>query len=267
MGTKAGKLVVEEIHPDDLDYDNMAAPPPFAQESATDWTPYLFDSWYTEALDEHLVAPPLLRVQLTPAEIKALQSSEASHEALSSLIERLQTAFSSEGQQVFVRTSMCSTKIGTTIRPCLSGAQCVKAIRDSQRCLDGLSAPMEHSVWLFPWSTSCDIYREFRVFVRKGKVLCLCPYYCCMGLEWLDAAVAGLVGKKILSFWEQKIKPQTSLQDLVFDVLVTGQQQCQLIEFNPLFTSGGLLFSWVEDADLLSGKCTQPVLRFVRNVS
>jgi hypothetical protein len=38
------------------------------------------------------------------------------------------------------------------------------------------------------------------------------------------------------------------------DVLVTEDNEIKLIEFNPMVTSGGGLFSWIDDADLLNGR-------------
>jgi len=70
------------------------------------------------------------------------------------------------------------------------------------------------------------------------------------------------VGKAILKFHEG-IKHHVRFEDAVMDVLYTPDEEVKLIEFNPLETSGGGLFSWRKDKDLLAGKKRTPVLRYV----
>lgn len=285
-----GRITTEVIPEAELDYERMTQPPP---QSGNDgdgdrWQPYLFDSWFNEDLASLLVAPPRVRIVLTDEQIQALRSrplaivSSSSSDGdgkdktspatpLAALAASLEP-HASASRPAFVRTSMCSTKIGTTTRPATSGAEAVKQIIDSERCLRGLAAShMSHSVWLFPWEAACDITREFRVYIRHGHIVALCPYFCAVPMEWLTQTEAERVAEAILAFWEEQVRPrmavkegegtgneendEKALEDLVMDVLWHSEEgRCQLIEFNPIFTSGGLLFDWVKDERFMSGR-------------
>ena len=56
-------------------------------------------------------------------------------------------------------------------------------------------------------------------------------------------------------------------EDAVMDVLYMEDGTVKLIEFNPIVTSGGGLFSWVEDEELFvsggGGEDRLPIMRVV----
>ena len=246
----------------DLDYSSMGSPPEDQPADATErWAMYLFDAWYSDELAPYLVAPPLKGLPLAEDDIRALQRG-AGPDELTHLVEALAPHVTKDAP-VFVRTSMCSTKIGTTIRPCASAVECIQAISDSSRCIAALAAPGRHSIWLFPWQEKCDILREFRVFVTAGQVVAMCPYYCSCFQDWITPGKATEVAEAIVDFWG-RIRQLVSLQELVMDVLHTRDGEVLLIEVNPPFTSGGALFDWQRDASLLAGRAGElPLMRII----
>ena len=50
------------------------------------------------------------------------------------------------------------------------------------------------------------------------------------------------------------------------DVLYMEDGTVKLIEFNPIVTSGGGLFSWVEDKETLAGDSRLPIMRVVGRI-
>ena len=73
------------------------------------------------------------------------------------------------------------------------------------------------------------------------------------------------VGRAVLRFFDEYIADQIAFEEAVMDVIYMVTGEVQLIEFNPLLTSRGGLFSWVTDRDLLAGKKKQVVMRFVED--
>ena len=69
----------------------------------------------------------------------------------------------------------------------------------------------------------------------------------------------------MLRFFDEYIADQIAFEEAVMDVIYMVTGEVQLIEFNPLLTSRGGLFSWVTDRDLLAGKKKQVVMRFVED--
>ena len=114
---------------------------------------------------------------------------------------------------------------------------------------------MNHTIWLFQWNQACDITREFRVFIKAGRIVALAPYYCAVPLEWLTSKNAAAIGVEIIEWYEQNLQQYASnyFTDAVMDVVYTAKKEIQLIEFNPIVTSGGGLFSWVQDKAVLDG--------------
>ena len=105
--------------------------------------------------------------------------------------------------------------------------------------------------------------RELRVFIRGKKVVAIAPYYCAVPLDWLNSSTACAVGESVLDFFEL-IKDLMPFEDAVMDVLYTEEKTVKLIEFNPIVTSGGGLFSWVDDIEILAGRMNgPPVMRIV----
>ena len=275
--TTSSRLSLQVISEKDLNYDDMTKAPPTTMQivkeanapdgafttNALPWPQYILDAWYTPALAPLMVASPRGKVLLLATDIQCLKSnpSPESKEFLD-LASRVQENFplsashdANEPFQCFVRLSMCSTKRGAHAYPAHNGTDVVQQIVDSQRCVQSLSCPVEHTIWLFEWNQACDITREFRVFIQKGKIVALAPYYCAVPLEWLTPKNATQVGLAILEWYEHNLKDYllNYFQDAVMDVLYTDQKAIQLIEFNPIVTSGGGLFSWVHDKDLLNG--------------
>mmetsp|Transcript_61557 Transcript_61557/g.71937 ORF Transcript_61557/g.71937 Transcript_61557/m.71937 type:complete len:296 (-) Transcript_61557:689-1576(-) len=288
--TPSSQLSLEIIAENDLNYEEMTKTKPSTMEIVkrskekdgaftTDelpWPTYILDNWYTKELSQFMVASPRGRISLTAEDIELLQSNpEPSN--LNELADRVEEQFpkddsggsSSVGNGVFVRLSMCSTKRGAHAAPAFSGREVVQQIVDSQRCVQSLSCPVKHTIWLFRWNEACDITREFRVFVKDSSVVAIGTYYCAVPLPWLTSANAPEIGEEIMNFYENKIKERISLSDAVMDVVVMGDakmgenEEIKLIEFNPLVTSGGGLFSWVDDKDLLDGMSEKAVMRIV----
>ena len=281
------KLQIQVLKSSDLDYENMALPPPTTINS-TDifdsydtnvkgdgafvsevlpWSSYTIEAWYCSGLDKHLVKAPVFHVLLTPEIIKVLQEEgvSCSDERLGGIISKLDEHCNSK-IEVFVRTSMCSTKIGTTPKPCTSGKTVIKSILDCQRCIQSLSCPsVQHNIWLFPWNEECDLTREFRVFIQNQRIVAIGPYYCSLELDYLTSPVANSIGLAILKFWEEEISPLVpNIDNAVMDVLKLDGEPCKLIEFNPRESSGGGLFNYLEDRRIMEGRQNATVMRIIR---
>ena len=93
------------------------------------------------------------------------------------------------------------------------------------------------------------------MFIKAGRIVALAPYYCAVPLEWLTSKNAAAIGVEIIEWYEQNLQQYASnyFTDAVMDVVYTAKKEIQLIEFNPIVTSGGGLFSWVQDKAVLDG--------------
>ena len=274
MGNRVAspRLTVSPQPASTLDFDEMALCPPetlelvrrqgTAYDAALPWPRYVLDRWLTPALEAVMLSPPAARVPLTAPWIADLVAGRTPPALLDALRDALDP-----GRAYFVRTSMCSTKVGARPAPARGAAEVVAQVLASERCLAALATPrIEHSLWLLPWEEGCDIMREFRVFIKGGRVVALAPYYCAVPLPWLgDVETATAVGRAVLCFFEDHIVGQIEFEEVVMDVIYLETGEVRLIEFNPLLTSGGGLFSWVKDRDLLAGKEKNVVLRFVQD--
>ena len=291
MGNNNSLLTLEIIPEDELNYEEMTKAPPATmtlvrQSNQSDgafttpklpWPTYILDAWYTPQLAKYMVSRPHGSIKLTKADVELLQSHpDSDSEQIQELADRVQSQFptttmttTTPAFQCFVRLSMCSTKVGAHAKPASSGMEVVQQILESHRCVNSLSCPIDHhTIWLFEWNHACDITREFRVFIKDGRIVALAPYYCAVPLEWLTPLNATGVGEKILSFYKETIHEfvHQLFEDAVMDVLYMEDGTVKLIEFNPIVTSGGGLFSWVEDEELfVSGGCEDrlPIMRVV----
>ena len=287
--SSSSHLTLEIIPEDQLNYEEMTKAPPetmalVRQSNQPDgafttpslpWPTYILDAWYTPQLAPHMVSRPQGSIKLTKADVQLLQSRPEStaSEQLQELADRVQSQFptttTTPAFQCFVRLSMCSTKVGAHAKPASSGMEVVQQILISHRCVNSLSCPIDHhTIWLFEWNHACDITREFRVFIKGGRIVALAPYYCAVPLEWLTPSNATGIGEKILSFYEETIYEfvHQLFEDAVMDVLYMEDGTVKLIEFNPIVTSGGGLFSWVEDKETLAGDSRLPIMRVVGHI-
>eukprot|EP00961_Rhodomonas_salina_P291928 3932464-Rhodomonas_salina.1 len=229
-------LSLESIPEDELNFDEMTKAPPatmnLVQQSGQPdgafvtpelpWPAYILDAWYTPELAPFMVSQIHGAIKLTPDDVQLLQSNPSSEECkeLASRVQAQIPALSATTFQCFVRLSMCSTKRGAHASPASSGAEVVQQIVDSTRCVNSLSCPVEHTIWLFEWNAACDITREFRVFIKGGRIVALAPYYCSVPLDWLTGSNAADVGEAILDFFETTIQGliATRFEDAVMDV-------------------------------------------------
>ena len=267
MGNKSSSRLSLEIIPENnLIYEEMTKAPPSTMNKVKQaggayttaelpWPQYILDNWYSSELAPFMVSSPRSKLQLTTEDIQLLQSNPTI-EACQDLIARVEIQFPGDNFSCFVRLSMCSTKRGSHACPAMNAMEVVQQILDSQRCVQSLSCPCQHTIWFFQWNDACDITREFRVFIKKNQIVALAPYYCAVPLPWLTAANAENIGERILDFYTNVLQNYITsyFEDAVMDVLVTEDNEIKLIEFNPMVTSGGGLFSWIDDADLLNGR-------------
>lgn len=274
MGNRptAPRLTVAPQPASTLNFDEMALAPPetmalveargTAYDAALPWPAYVLDSWLTPALECVMLSPPLARIALTARSLNDLLTGKTN----AALLEELRAAMD-PGRAYFVRTSMCSTKVGA--RPCPANCpeEVLAQILASPRCKTALATPnIAHSIWLMAWEDECNIEREFRVFVKDRKVVAIGPYYCAVDLPWMgDIEAATTVGQAVLRFFDEHIVGQISFEEAVMDIIYMETGEVRLIEFNPLLTSGGGLFSWITDRNLLAGKEKNVVMRFVVN--
>ena len=277
----SARLRLEVLPEDELKYEEMALAPPetmgIMKEEGSDggafttpklpWPMYILDAWYSPEIAPFMVSNPRGFVKLTPTDIELLRSQPAAEacEALALKVQSQIPSIENNPSQLpyFVRLSMCSTKIGTRAKPAHTGIEVVQQILDSRRCVDSLACPIDHTIWLFEWKASCNVIRELRVFIRGKKVVAIAPYYCAVPLDWLNSSTACAVGESVLDFFEL-IKDLMPFEDAVMDVLYTEEKTVKLIEFNPIVTSGGGLFSWVDDIEILAGRMNgPPVMRIV----
>ena len=282
MGNKSSSRLSLEIIPENnLNYEEMTKAPPSTMNKVKQaggayttaelpWPQYILDNWYSSELAPFMVSSPRSKLQLTTEDIQLLQSNPTI-EACQDLIARVEIQFPGDNFSCFVRLSMCSTKRGSHACPAMNAMEVVQQILDSQRCVQSLSCPCQHTIWFFQWNEACDITREFRVFIKKNQIVALAPYYCAVPLPWLTAANAENIGERILDFYTNVLQNYITsyFEDAVMDVLVTEDNEIKLIEFNPMVTSGGGLFSWIDDADLLNGsqnkkKNPKVVMRIVK---
>ncbi|GMH93654.1 hypothetical protein TrVE_jg2047 [Triparma verrucosa] len=291
------RVCVETVSESDLDFDEMTKCSPETMETiasssldnpaytseAIEWDKYTLDAWYHPGLDHVMISPPLVIKELSQTYITQLQdSSDPCVDLVKSLKARMSWCGSKscietkdllkqKTKEWFVRTSMCSTKIGAHPKPATSAKEVIDQIKSSRRCLESFSARTSHSIYLFPWNSRCDISREFRVWVKFGRVVAIAPYFCAVKLDWLRPDDAEGIGLKILEFFESDaIKEAFSndnFQNAVMDVLYTEGGAVKLIEFNPVESSGGGLFSFKRDARIFRGEEEKVVMRIVADDS
>eukprot|EP00520_Triparma_pacifica_P004308 CAMPEP_0118633342 /NCGR_PEP_ID=MMETSP0785-20121206/945_1 /TAXON_ID=91992 /ORGANISM="Bolidomonas pacifica, Strain CCMP 1866" /LENGTH=284 /DNA_ID=CAMNT_0006524209 /DNA_START=243 /DNA_END=1094 /DNA_ORIENTATION=- len=278
----SSRIYVETVSESDLDFDEMTKCPPETMETigtssldnpaytseAIPWEKYTLDAWYHCGLDHVMISPPLVIKKLCQADIlQLLDSSDPCLDLEKSLSSRMSCCGSKKVEEWFVRTSMCSTKLGARPKPATSAKEVIEQIKSSRRCLETFSARTSHSIYLFPWNCGCDVTREFRVWVKFGRVVALAPYFCAVKLDWLRPDDAERIGLKVLEFFEsdaiQDAFTKNNFQSAVMDVLYTEGGTVKLIEFNPVESSGGGLFSFKRDARIFSGEVEKIVMRIV----
>lgn len=278
----SSRICVDTVSESDLDFDEMTKCPPETMETiasssldnpaytseAIPWEKYTLDAWYHCGLDHVMISPPLVIMKLSQADIlQLIDSSDPCVDLEKSLNSRMSCCGSKKGGEWFVRTSMCSTKLGAHPKPATSAKDVIEQIKGSRRCLETFSARTSHSIYLFPWNSRCDISREFRVWVKFGRVVAIAPYFCAVKLDWLRRDDAERIGLKILEFFESDAIKETfsnnNFQSAVMDVLYTEGGTVKLIEFNPVESSGGGLFSFKRDARIFRGDEQKTVMRIV----
>ena len=177
--TPSRELKVETVSASSLKLEEMqkAHPRVIALMESTQgqcqlpWADYVIDSWYTPAIVRYMYAKPLSTTKLADKDITALASKQVDP----IMLKRLKSVMK-PGEKYFVRTSMCSTKVGIFPRPASNEKEVLDQVMSCQRCLDafGKVPEVEHAIWLFEWMADCDIKREFRVFIKNKKGVYAC---------------------------------------------------------------------------------------------
>lgn len=120
------------------------------------------------------------------------------------------------------------------------------------------------------WSPAIDLRYEFRVFIYQGKVNAISQDIWWEKLGWRDGYSSGIVDT-IVTLWSN-VKGFLPFDTCTMDVFLSKDERSHtnwkagIIEFNGFgahLNTGSDLFHWVNDADILTGKRKDIVVRFV----
>lgn len=225
--------------------------------------------------------------------------SESTWEDLEPTVARLQSAWRDVPEGYFYRFDGASPKDGHRAFPARTASQVILALVTSRRALRAMDDG-QTVLYFVRFEPNWDETREFRVFVRQGRVTAISQYSPWRegvlsttsdhdAIRWTENAVSQLENLVLPSLMES-----CGTRDMVCDVYATeindssrpnsvvslsetaketprDETKCvRVVELNSFgywLASGSALFHWITDKDLLYGKDeTRVVLRVVRHV-
>lgn len=183
-------------------------------------------------------------------------------EELRDLLDKYKDLELFDGTKYFVRTERVSLKYGvygagpyTNLRDIIESM--VTTI-DNHKCFtkdDNIC-----KVYLFPW-IEIDRNKEFRIFVYNSHITAISQQNIYNSNNWLyDKNKNYIINiiKKILGFFDTRIKPIYNNSNYVLDLALVGEDNTPyFIEpncFGKEYASGSALFHWINDSSILYNK-------------
>ena len=201
-------------------------------------------------------------------------------EELERIIE--QTIHGSNINKWFIRLKNASPKDGYYgPGPLLSAKEMVTSLSTSLRAKSSFRSAVTDGIpdilYIIPWRDDWRESLEFRVFVYKNHVSAISQYIWHRYLGWNHDTIS-IIAPKIITFCNDYIIPKMEIDNYVVDVtIVTSALDpnngmipeikeedilVELVEFNSFgaeLSSGGALFHWLDDHDILYNEKTTTV--------
>lgn len=191
------------------------------------------------------------------------------NEDLEPLIERFQKNWV-EGKWFF-RFNSSSPKDGVHSYPIISGKQVIEKICTSVRARNALEDG-HNTIYFVKFESNWNSKREFRVFIRKGKVTCISQYN-----AYEKSILSGKsnndiknAADRIVKFLEieilPKVIPAIKTEDLSADVYLEDNY-IRIIELNSFGywqAAGSALFHWLDDKTKLYNEKGKVWIRIVK---
>jgi len=175
------------------------------------------------------------------------------------LLEELQGAIEHVGGKAFAKTAEKSAKNDTVLQGHTTAISILKELTSSEDVLKqslgrGGTGQRQTARYLVvqPWVESISKFNEFRVIIINRQVSAVTQQ------TWASYVghtieTAGACVPPILELWHKELLPLCPYADCILDVYVVDRA-ARLIEINPCGfwgSSGGGLFHWIHDRDLL----------------
>eukprot|EP00929_Paragymnodinium_shiwhaense_P075255 TRINITY_DN38465_c0_g2_i1.p1 TRINITY_DN38465_c0_g2~~TRINITY_DN38465_c0_g2_i1.p1 ORF type:complete len:399 (+),score=39.26 TRINITY_DN38465_c0_g2_i1:130-1326(+) len=187
-----------------------------------------------------------------------------------SLLQQLEEAIDHVGGKAFAKTAEKSAKNDVALKGHTTASSILRELTASQDVLRqslgrGATGRRQTARYLVvqPWVDSINKRNEFRVIIINRQVAAITQQtWACFVGHTIDTATSCV--PPILELWNQELLPRSPYADCVLDVYVVDAR-AHLIEINPCGfwgSSGGGLFHWIHDRDLLLDPKTL-VVRFV----
>jgi len=243
-----------------FDFTNIFKIPSEEQldKNAREWwamlEPHCFHKWSPKLLE---LTYPLLMVGLPRPLIERLLhaydglSKEASQELESDLVALIDGRWDFS-ERFFMKLCSRSPKDflsdGPTIRPLTSSWEMLTAIMASERCLDDLCmlARIDNPYLVLRPYIDIEPWREFRVFVKDGKVAGISQYHYTLDFEFTDQNIDD-IDWLIRDFMDNSAIPNFPLPDFVADIVF--DDPIMLLEINPFGLSDPCLFKSYDNLD------------------
>jgi hypothetical protein len=193
---------------------------------------------------------------------------------LEPVVERLQADWQDAPDGLFFRFDGASPKDGQRAFPARKASEVVWALVTSRRALRALEDG-QNTLYFVHFDPTWDESREFRVFVRRGRVTAISqysPWWKGMlsdvsdedARRWAEKAVVRLEGTILPPLLEA-----IGTSDVVCDVYAPSLdgEDVRVVELNSFgywLASGSALFHWITDRDVLYGLSDSMVVRVVR---
>lgn len=197
------------------------------------------------------------------------------HEDLNMIARRMQSAHEKtlSEDQWFFRFGSASPKDGVIGYPVNAVKDILKMIITSKRAYSALLAG-NHILYFCKYRHDWNPDREFRVFIRKGRVTAISQYGS-RHSYWSAYSDEDLLdlGQRIVDFCHETLKylPKLANRDLTMDVIVNESlDNIELIEMNCFGywqAAGSSLFDWLDDYDKLYGYTGKICLRVANQES
>ena len=115
----------------------------------------------------------------------------------------------------------------------------------------------ELRMYIIPWNSHLDVFKEFRVFVYKNNITAISQQHLYSSNELLkeDTTIIPSLVHTIQTFFDERIKYKIKDLDCYsYDFAILDNGQPYFIEINPFgkeYSSGSSLFHWLIDEDKL----------------
>lgn len=182
-------------------------------------------------------------------------------EEMAEIAERMQAYWPEKPDGYFFRFDSASPKDGVVGFPVRNAAEAVRNIATSKRAMRALENG-ERSLFFANFDKTWDENREFRVFVRNGRVTAVSqyvPWRPCVLSERSDEEVANTT-RSMVRYLEEDVLPSVlpalGTNDVVADTYACPDGTFRVVEFNSFgywLASGSALFHWLEDRAVLYG--------------